>query len=85
MKSESQEVEAIDAKKPRRKLTPEQRIQEREAEIQRIKAKQQENVRDLMEDALNILRDAQAKADSWGMTVEGGLIAAAIKALEPSA
>lgn len=83
--SEFQEVEALSTKIQRRKLTPEQRIAERKAEIERIEARQREKVLDLIDDALDVLRDAQAKADAWGMAAEGQMIVSAIKALDASA
>ena len=72
------------AKKPRRRLTPEQRIEERKLEIARIEEKQRQAVRDLIEDALDILRDAGSKAAACDMRVEVEMIGSALKTLEPS-
>lgn len=82
MKSESQEVEALSTKKPRRRLTPEQRIEERKAEIARIEEKQKEKVRESMEEILASLHATKSKADASGMGVESDQIRQAIQALE---
>lgn len=80
--SEAQEVERLSTRAPRRKLTPEQRIAEREAEIERIKERQKQKVRDLIEDALDILRDAAARADALGMTAESSALNLSINYLD---
>lgn len=80
--SEAQEVERLSTRAPRRKLSDDERIAERVADIARIKERQKQKVRDLIEDALGILRDASAKAVASGMTAEEGQIRNAVHALE---
>jgi hypothetical protein len=68
-------------KKPRRRLTPEQRIAEREAEIAKIKEKCRERVRDTIDELSLGLRLASDRATEAGMTDAVARIDAAIKAL----
>jgi hypothetical protein len=74
--------ESGNGKKPRRKLTDEQRIAEREAEIARIKIKQRERVREAIDAASATLLDCAARATSAGMGDEADRCRRAIEALE---
>lgn len=82
MHSESQEVEALPDKPRRRILSPEERLAKLDAETKRVKELQRTRVRDCIDDALDVLRDAQAKATAAGMETESRMIGAAIAALE---
>jgi predicted DNA-binding protein (UPF0278 family) len=68
-------------KKPRRRLTPEQRIAEKEAEIQRIKEQQRVRVYGNVEALIAALREASDRATEAGMMDTAERIDAAIKAL----
>lgn len=78
----SQEIEALSTKRPRRKLSDEERIAERKAEIDRIQARGREKVYDLVDDGILCLRGAQEKARRLEMADQCERITAALRILE---
>jgi len=65
------------AKKPRRRLTPEERIREREQEIARIKEQQKMRVRERIEEAKDALAACANEAGAAGMESESKRCSAA--------
>ena len=70
-----------DPKPPRRRFTPEERIANREAEIARIKERQRDNVRELIEEAQQALHNCVLAAKSTDMQAEAERCARAIAVL----
>jgi cob(I)alamin adenosyltransferase len=68
-------------KKPRRRLTPEQRIAERKAEIARIEEQQRERVRSDIDELAEALHEAESRAAGAGMTAEAARLHDAREAL----
>ena len=69
-------------KKPRRRLTPEERIAERKAEIERIEAGRRERAVRAVYSARSLLQSASDQATSVGMHAEADACMKAMKALE---
>lgn len=76
-----QKSEPTPDKKPRRRLTPEERIAEREAEIAAIKANQRKRALDSLADAREALEIAVSLAEKCGMAEESKKWGAALTAL----
>lgn len=64
---DAKEAATPEPEKKRRRLTPEQRIAERKAEIERIEAKQRQRVLDLIAEATELLHRCVAAARATGM------------------
>lgn len=62
---------------PRRRFTPAERIANREAEIERIKEKQRERVREMIAEAIEALQECGHAAKDAGMAAEAKLCAGA--------
>lgn len=85
MQNESKKPEAPAEKKPRRRLTPEERIAERKAEIAAIEARQRERVREQISDVEGALHNCRSAAMLAGMEAEAKTCLEALRVLTGTA